>query len=151
MVYEVFSSPADTASLFRSFHRAAPSERAALIRDAPLPRGASVALKVEKSSIFDQDRLNLGQRDAARTDRIWGMVVHINPASGSANTWTPACAQVMFRFCWFDDFDRCKRSIFLRTSAYTASFAPRVVSDQPRNLRRGDLVSGLLHRGFLES
>ena len=155
MVYTVYSSPEDTASLFRALHNAnTPAERARLTAIAEFPRGSSVSLKVPRSEVFDQDRLNLGISFAQSLDKIFGVVVNLLPASGSANTLTPACAIVMFKFCWYDDHESCNRSLFLRTSAYAASFAPRVVSPEYRNLRRGDFVCGLLHRlkpPFLET
>ena len=147
MVYNVWSTPADTAQLFRDFH-SAPNrvERGRLIRAAPLPAGAVLSLKQSKSETLDQDRLNLPKAFAERVDRVFGVVTHINAAEDSANTWKPACAQVMTRFSWWGPYHRCKRSVFLRTNAYSAHFAPRVVSNQPRHLARGDLVTGLVRQ-----
>ena len=147
MVFTVFSSPADTAALFRRIH-AAPDRQSAdrIIRDASLPRGSSLSLKIKKSETHDQDRINLGKTMTDHMDKIWGVVIHLADAFGSANTWTPACAQIMFKFVWYDDFDECNRMIFLSTSAYSSTFAPRVISDQSRTVKRGDFVCGLLQR-----
>ena len=147
MVYTVWSTPADTAALFTAFHQA-PNREALqrLIQDSPIPAGSVLSLKRAKSEVFDQGRLNLSKSLAGRVDRVFGVATHINSADDSANTWTPACAQVMFRYSWWDYADRCNRSVFLRANAFSAHFAPRVVSNQPRHLIRGDFASGLVRR-----
>ena len=79
MVYNVCSTPADTAQLFRDFH-SAPNrvERERLIQAAPLPAGAILSLKQPKSDTLDQGRLNLPKVFAERVDRVFGVATHIN-------------------------------------------------------------------------
>ena len=149
MVYEIRSTPLDTAELLKSLH-AAPdlATRNKMIQESPLPRGCSISLKREKSDLHDQDRICLPRLLALEMDRVWGVIVAIKPETFSANSFSPACAQVLLKIPFWDDDAHSYRSFFARTSAYFANFAPRCPDNMAWTLSRGDVVSGILQRLF---
>ena len=64
----------------------------------------------------------------------------------SANTTTPASAQVVLRLNFFDPDVDGYRSIFARVTAFAADYTPHVVTGLACNLSLGDIVSGILER-----
>ena len=118
----VFSDPCDTAAVIRPMHNAPGREtRDKRLRDAPLPRGSTLIMRIPRSETLDQDRLHLGRADATAIDRVWGLVVQINPEVGTANSDTPDGAHVVIRYTWLGAFDKCMRSPYKAA----ASVGPR--------------------------
>ena len=147
MVYKIFSSVEDFANLFRSFHYAPDTDaRSRLVKSAPFPPGTSVTFKVKKSETLDQDRIHLPLALTSRLDRVYGIIASIKPSYKSANTHYPACAQVLLRLPWWDDDSKASRSLYVRTNAHTAGFAPRIAHNASFTMRRGDVITGLIHR-----
>ena len=147
MVYEITSTPRETADLFRSFH-AAPdtATRRSLIEEAVLPSNSRVELKVKGSAVFDQDRINLSRSMAKQIDKVWGLVVSLRPEVTSANTDSPACAQVLIRIPFWDQTAYAYRSLFARINTFFADFAPRQPDSLDWAISRGDIVCGLVQR-----
>ena len=146
-VYELQSTPLDTAQLFRPFHRESDRQaRRILMENAPLPSGSRIELKVERPCVFDQDRLNLPRKIAMQMDKCWGRVISISDVNASANTDTPACAQVLIHIPFWD-YETCAyRSVFTRIDAFFADFAPRQPDDLHWAITRGDIVCGIIQR-----
>ena len=146
---QIHSGPEDTADMFRRF-RAIPNitDNDNIVRSAPLPTGCRVTFKNRLNKDMDQDRLHLSRTDAERFDKVWGVVTSIKPdkTNSPANTDTAMCAQVMLRLTWWDTGSEAYRSVFVRTNAYAAHYTPRRPNKKGCNLRRGDLISGLLQR-----
>ena len=147
MVYKIFSSVEDFANLFRSFHYAPDAEkRSQLVKNAPFPPGTTISFKVKNSETLDQDRLHLPLSIASRIDRVFGVIASIKPSVTSANTHHPACAQVLLRLPWWGDASKASRSMYVRTNAHTAGFAPRIAHNATFTMRRGDIVSGIIYQ-----
>ena len=147
MAYKIFSSIEDFANLFRSFHYAPDTEtRNRLVKSAPFPPGTSVVFKVRNSDTLDQDRIHLPLSLAPRLDRAYGVIASIKPSIASANTHYPACAQVLLRLPRWDDVAKASRSLYVRTNAHTAGFAPRIAHNANFTLRRGDVITGIIYR-----
>ena len=147
MVYEYITSPEDIATLFKEFHRAPDFvSRQRAIREAPLPKDCNIALKIPRSKIHDQDRLNLSKSMASLLDKVWGIVISIRGEEDSANTDTPASANVLLKIPFWDDESRCYRSIFVRAIAFFAGFCPRISTNSAWSIKRGDIIFGILQR-----
>ena len=150
MPYEITSLPADTADLFRPFHRAPDAAiRRRLIVDSSLPEGCEVSLKVSKSETHDQDRLNLPQSIALSLDRVWGRAISIREETDTANTDTRASANVLLRIPFWDAKAYAYRPVFVRSTAFFSNFAPRCPDNMKWNLVRGDLISGILQKPLI--
>lgn len=94
--------------------------------------------------MFDQDRLGLSLRDATRRQRVWGISVSLRNEANSANTATPASAQVLIRLTrWGPNVDDW-RSFCPRVTAFSASCTPRLATGQACNSILGDMVSGII-------
>ena len=147
MVYEILKIPEDTADLFRSF-RAAPdfTIRRRLIRDAPLPKGCTFSLKVNRSETLDRDRINLPLEVARAMGKVWGVVISIRGGTDSANTDSPASGQILPKIPFWGNDRLAYRSVFVRSAAYFANFTPRQPDNLSWNITRGDVISGLLQR-----
>ena len=149
MVYELPSLPLGTSDLFRSFHRESDYHaRRMLMETDLLPSGCAIELKVAKSDVFDQDRVNLPKAMAMSIDKVWGVVVSLKEetANPSANTNSPASAQILIRLPFWDQALYGYRSFFARVTAFFADFAPRQPDNLAWTVTRGDVVCGLLQR-----
>ena len=147
MVKAIWPSPRDAADLFRRIHAEPDRSLRNRISHTPaLPPGGAIVLRVANSETLGQDRLNLSKEAAETLDRVYGMAIHVSPQTASANTTTPACSQILLRYSRWGPSEASYRSVFLRASAYSSQFAPRIVTDSPRNIARGDFTTCLLLR-----
>lgn len=150
MVYEVKTTPRDIADLFRSFHNAPDyATRQRRMETAELPSGSRIELKVDRSETMDQDRLCLPKDMALSIDKVWGLVVSLRPENSSANTNSPACAQVLLRFPYWEEKAYGYRSVFVRVNAFFADFAPVQPDKLDWTLTRGDIVCGLVQKPLI--
>ena len=118
-----------------------------LLSTAPLPEGSLLEFKDDSITARDQDRLNLCRSDALRFQKAWGIVTSIKKEKViSANTTTPASAQVVLRLNFLDRSENVYRSFFVRTTAFAAAYAPRFPRGTSCTLSVGDMVSGVLER-----
>ena len=144
---DVASTPDESARIMRWLRRASdPAERATRLRNAPLPTGSSIVFRVAGSKELDQDRLYLSATMAASMRKVWGIVSSLRPEVLSANTATPASAQIVIRINWHDEQSDRYRDFFARVTAYSASYEPRYATGNSCSLKLGDIVCGLLER-----
>ena len=125
------------------------SDQDKFVKTAPLPVGCRITFRDRLNVNHDQNRIHLSRADAEKYDRVWGVVVSLKPEKAdkrSKNTETPVCAQVMLRISWWGPSSEAYRSLFVRTSAYAANWAPRNNAHTSCNLVRGDLISGVIQR-----
>ena len=141
------STPGDSARVMRRLRNAASyGDFCSLVRTAPLPVGCKLTLKNRFSTTSDQDRLDLSSQYAIRYQRVWGIVSSLRKEKFSANTTTPASAQVVLRIVWLGVDDDLYRSFFVRTTLFAAAYTPRFPSGNPCSVSLGDIVSGTLGR-----
>ena len=148
---EIDSTPKESAQIMR-WLRNAPDrvERNARIARAPLPSGSSISFKIENSTVFDQHRIHLSSEMASNMRRVWGTVVSLRNESISANTVTPASAQILLRLNWLDESQEKYRNFFVRCTAFSADYSPRIALGKPCTLRLGDIVSGVIEKPHSE-
>ena len=141
------STPREFAQITRWLHRSDNvTERNERLARAPLPAGPSISFRIDGSATFDQDRLHLSSEMAANMRRVWGIVGALRDETLSANTLTPASAQIALRLNFLEERPVNYHDFFARAAAYSASYEPRIATGNPCTLKSGDIGCGILER-----
>ena len=137
---------AQYASKFERYHSLASDAAQAHLETIPFPPFSRFEPKQPRSEVFDQDRLHLGNTDALRYKRCFGLVALCKRESNSAGTVTPASFQVATKVCWGQPLRSRWEHGFFRTTAYSASYSPKYATGHASHLALGMPVVGILER-----
>ena len=142
---DIPSTPNESARIMRRL-RCVPdtTERSIRLAAATIHAGSALIFRIDGSTSLDQDRIRPSSEMEADMRKVWGIAGSLRPESLSANTPTPASAQIVLRINWFDDRSYRYRDFSVRVAAYSASYEPRIATGHPCTLKIGDVVCGIL-------
>ena len=142
---------AQYAAKFERYRSLASDAAQARLDTIPAPPFSRFEPKQPRSEAYDQDRLRLGNTDALRYKRCFGLVALCKRESNSAGAVTPASFQVVTKVCWWQPLRSRWERGFVRTTAYSASYSPKYAAGHASHLALGMPVVGILERPPLRS